>query len=418
VGTLRSRDELTALHGLLTAAMADCDAPGADAADRQERQRLFRYRVAVRDALRGTLAESADPDTQAMADWLVGEGPNPLTPLGHSLDWRTSLHEEELEDFPDGGEGLTIRAITAGELPGYLDHLLGEDAHTAAPASPAPQSGPPVGKDWMDEVLGLARPVAGRAPERYVAPHPVVPTRPRSAPVHASRTHAAPGRDRIWLDVPYCDKDIAKQRGAIWDPVRGSWYAPRPGMSTLAPWLQLPEVIAGEDRTLGQGLFVDLIPRTSWFTNVRSAVSERDWFRIRKMVYRRAMYRCEACGATEDKAAEQSLECHERFSYRARLGEASGLQALRRLICLCSACHRVTHFGHTSLAGDQTEQAVMAHLIAVTGMNTRQAREHVEAAFRLWASRSEREWVVNLSLITDAGIGTRQAGKEDAAWAS
>lgn len=386
--TLRSRDELEALRGLITAAMADCDAPGADAADREELARLTRFRAAVVDALREVHAESWHPDTRAMANWLAGEGPNPLTPLGHSVDWRTSLPEES----PDA-------APTAG--------------------------------NWMNGVLALAQPVAGRAPERYVRPHPVTPVprtpaRPVSAPraanpVHTGppmRTHAVPERDRIWLDVSYGEHEAAKRRGAVWDPVHRSWYALRPGIAALAPWSRLPEVLPGEDRTLGQGLFVDLIPSTSWFTNVRSAVSGRDWFRLRNMVYRRAGHRCEACGAGEDKAAGRYLECHERWFYRVRPGVASDVQVLRRLICLCSCCHATTHFGHTSLAGDQAQQAAMTHLMVVTGMDAGQATAHVEEAFRLWASRSERDWTVDLSLIIDAGIAAGRPGKGDTQWAS
>jgi hypothetical protein len=136
------------------------------------------------------------------------------------------------------------------------------------------------------------------------------------------------------------------------------------------------------------------------------------------MVYRRAGQHCEACGGAPDKAAGRFLECHERFSYRARPAAASGMQVLRRLICLCSACHQVTHFGRTSLAGPQARQAAMAHLMAVTGMDAQRASAHVEHAFGLWASRSEREWAVDLSLITDAGIKIVRRGDGDSAWLS
>lgn len=395
--------------------MADCDAPGADAADRDEWQRLLRYQDAVQDAIRGVETVTWHPDTQAMADWLAGEGPNPVTVLGHSHGWRTTVAEE---GSPDGSEGLTIRAITAGDLPGYLDSLLGEDRHTAAPAAPA---GAPEGGDWMTEVLGLAKPVAGQAPAPYVPPHPVRPesrsTRPKARP--PVRTHAVPGRERIWIDVPHSEKDTAKQRGAIWDPVAGSWYAPRPGMTALEPWARLPEVLPGEDRTLGQGLFVDLIPSTSWFRNVRAGVSPRDWERIRQMVYRRAGMRCEACGAAKDKARRRWLECHERWAYRAPAGAGSGVQSLRRLICLCSDCHACTHWGHLAVTGGpEAEQAAFGHLMSVTGMSAQQAGEHVDAAFHLWTSRSEREWTADLSLITRMGIRAGKPENGDAAWAS
>lgn len=49
-----------------------------------------------------------------------------------------------------------------------------------------------------------------------------------------------------------------------------------PAMTRWAARPDVPEVLAGEDRTFGEGLFVDLVPRTCWFTNVRSAVSAQD----------------------------------------------------------------------------------------------------------------------------------------------
>jgi hypothetical protein len=66
-------------------------------------------------------------------------------------------------------------------------------------------------------------------------------------------------------------------------------------MAELEPWVgraPLPDVLVGEDRGFGDGLFVDLIPDSCWFTNVRSCVNQRDWDRLRRMVYRRAKDRC------------------------------------------------------------------------------------------------------------------------------
>lgn len=45
---------------------------------------------------------------------------------------------------------------------------------------------------------------------------------------------------RLWLDVPYREKDLAKGSGARWDPQARRWYAPRSGMRTLDQWLPSP----------------------------------------------------------------------------------------------------------------------------------------------------------------------------------
>lgn len=47
--------------------------------------------------------------------------------------------------------------------------------------------------------------------------------------------------DRIWLNVPYREKDAAKAAGAWWDPTARCWYAPREGMTTLDRWRPTPQ---------------------------------------------------------------------------------------------------------------------------------------------------------------------------------
>ncbi|MEU9426232.1 DUF5710 domain-containing protein [Streptomyces sp. NPDC048342] len=207
--------------------------------------------------------------------------------------------------------------------------------------------------------------------------------------------------DRIWLDVPYAEKDEAKKAGAFWDPAAKRWYAPRRGMTALQPWAAAPDVpdlLPGEDRTLGQGLFVDLVPSSCWFTNVRSCVAPSDWERLRRMITRRAGMRCEACGAGEARTAQRWLEAHERWVY----DDAARVQRLKRLICLCTDCHTVTHYGYAQVRG--LEAKAFAHLVKVTGMSRAEARRHINMAFTLWDVRSATTWTLDLSILTDAGI--------------
>ncbi|MCI0385722.1 DUF5710 domain-containing protein [Streptomyces sp. CNQ085] len=186
--------------------------------------------------------------------------------------------------------------------------------------------------------------------------------------------------ERIWLDVAYAEKDWAKQAGARWDPAARRWYAPRAGMPALQPWAaasDVPELLPGEDRGLGSGLFVDLIPSSCWFTNVRSCVAPKDWERLRRMITRRAGMRCEACGAGEERTTRRWLEAHERWVY----DDALRVQRLRRLICLCTDCHTVTHFGYAQVRG--LEAQAFAHLVKVTAMTLAAASRHIETAFAL-----------------------------------
>ncbi|MFJ2093325.1 DUF5710 domain-containing protein [Streptomyces sp. NPDC087901] len=206
---------------------------------------------------------------------------------------------------------------------------------------------------------------------------------------------------RTWLDVSYQEKDEAKATGARWDGAARRWYAPPGKESALSKWTaspDVPDLLPGEDRTLGQGLFVDLVPRSCWFTNVRSCVAPKDWERLRRMITRRAGMKCEACGASEDRNVKRWLEAHERWTF----DDQKLTQTLRRLICLCTDCHTVTHFGFAQVRGI-ADQA-LAHLVKVTGMTKGQAMQHIDAAFGVWEARSGRDYALDLSVLTDAGV--------------
>jgi hypothetical protein len=137
-------------------------------------------------------------------------------------------------------------------------------------------------------------------------------------------------------------------------------------------------------------LSIELIPATSWFTNVRSAVSEAEWKRLRQGCYRKAGYRCEVCGG---RGEQWPVEAHEVFEYVLESG--GHVQRLLRLIALCPLCHKVKHFGLARVNGEQ-EQAGQ-HLMRVNGWTRQQAYDHVQAAFALWEERSQQPWTLDLS---------------------
>jgi hypothetical protein len=176
-------------------------------------------------------------------------------------------------------------------------------------------------------------------------------------------------------------------------------------MTELQPWVgraPLPDVLDGEDRSFGGGLFVDLIPDSCWFTNVRSCVSQRDWDRLRRMVYRRAKDRCEACGAGRDPDVSKWLEAHERWEYH----DVTQTQRLKRIVCLCSFCHEVTHFGLACVR--ERDELALRHLMYVNRWSGRRAKRHIDDAFKVWEERCKRDWTLDLGLLHDAGIAVAE----------
>lgn len=199
----------------------------------------------------------------------------------------------------------------------------------------------------------------------------------------------------LWLDVPFAEKDAAKAAGARWNPDARLWYVSAPS-ERVRRWMRVPDPLPGEDRQFGTGLFVDLVPESCWFTNVRSCVAPADWDRLRKMVYRRAGQQCEICGS------KVQMEAHERWAF----DDAARTQRLMRLICLCKACHAATHFGLAQLQGRGVQ--ARAHLMTVNSWTDSQADDHIRAAFMLWRERSQFAWELDLSILTAAGIALRQ----------
>lgn len=207
---------------------------------------------------------------------------------------------------------------------------------------------------------------------------------------------------RIFLDVPFDDKAEAKRLGARWDGREKRWYAPSERVAaSCARWEakpDLPDLLPGEDRSFGEGLFVDLVPSSCWFTNVRSCISQADWERLRRMIIKRAGDRCEVCRVREDRDDERWLEAHERWDY----DEANQVQVLKRIICLCTDCHRTTHYGFAMINGDS--DWVFDFLMDITKMDATAANKHIDEAFKLWEERSKKVWELDLSILTDCDV--------------
>ncbi len=83
--------------------------------------------------------------------------------------------------------------------------------------------------------------------------------------------------------------------------------------------------------------------------NVRSCVTDTDWGGCAARSC--GGHRCEACRAPADRQGGRGLEVHERWSY----DEMTGVQALRRLVALCPACHTTTHYGLAEVTGRADE---------------------------------------------------------------
>ena len=199
-----------------------------------------------------------------------------------------------------------------------------------------------------------------------------------------------------YLSIPYSEKEEAKKHGARWDPKRKLWFAPKGEKELLDRWpLNNSPIIEliGEDREFGGNiLFVDLVPASCWFTNVRKCVHFSDWDRLRYFVYERANNQCECC------QAKAILEAHERWYFDTQ----NKIQKLMRIIALCESCHETTHMGLAQIRG--RGDIAIQHLMNVVGINKNEAKSQVDKAFKLWGDRNKFEWELDLTIITNSGI--------------
>jgi len=79
-----------------------------------------------------------------------------------------------------------------------------------------------------------------------------------------------------------------------------------------------------------------------------------------------------------------------------------GCRPPRRLVCLCTRCHRTTHFGFAEVTGHRPQ--AHAHLRAVNHWGVSDADAHIAMAARVWRARSAVDWSLDLSILTAAGV--------------
>lgn len=138
-------------------------------------------------------------------------------------------------------------------------------------------------------------------------------------------------------------------------------------------------------------LTIELVPKTSWFTNLRSELSKEQWDKIRNECYRKAKHKCEVCGG---RGSTHPVECHEIWHY----DDKRKIQRLDGVVALCPMCHACKHIGLSINRG--MEHECCAHLMRVNKLKTLQEAESmIDAAFETWDKRSRQSWTLDISIV-------------------
>jgi hypothetical protein len=142
-------------------------------------------------------------------------------------------------------------------------------------------------------------------------------------------------------------------------------------------------------------LTIELVPRSCWFSNLRSELSALDWKRLKIQTYQAAGWVCEICGG---KGKDWPVECHERWLY----DDLNHIQKLEGLIALCPACHEVKHIGLAEKRGHLPH--ARQHLAKINGISLADAMLYIEHSFEVWAQRSCHQWKLDISWLASQGI--------------
>jgi len=152
-------------------------------------------------------------------------------------------------------------------------------------------------------------------------------------------------------------------------------------------------------------LTAELVPKTAWYSNVRSNVTRAEWDVIRHQVYENAGHVCEVCGGVGNK---HPVECHEVWEY----DDETHIQKLARMVALCPACHSVKHLGRAKIVG--IYHLAMAQLRKVNGINDTEALEYAKQVFEQWAERSKHKWKLDIKCLSKYTSTIKKTGKNDA----
>ena len=149
-------------------------------------------------------------------------------------------------------------------------------------------------------------------------------------------------------------------------------------------------------------LTIEMIPSTLWNANLREFLTKTSWDKVRKESYDKADNKCEICGGQGVYGRGHPVECHELWSY----DDDNYIQKLEGVVSLCVLCHRVKHFGLSSLRGYR-EQCIK-HMMKVNEWDRHEVINYIEMENELHKNRSNYDWNIDLSWVNDKSLNFKK----------
>jgi hypothetical protein len=143
-------------------------------------------------------------------------------------------------------------------------------------------------------------------------------------------------------------------------------------------------------RVAGYRLTIELVPSTSWYSNLRNMAKPGVWDVIRRKAYADSGYRCSVCGY------EGKLFCHELWLY----DDGEHVQKLGGFVALCELCHMVKHIGYAGIFFENYS-GLIEHFKRVNNCSYGDFVLARAIAFDVWEERSRFNWVQDLGEYSD-----------------
>ena len=135
-------------------------------------------------------------------------------------------------------------------------------------------------------------------------------------------------------------------------------------------------------------LWGNLIPKGSFYANLRKVLTRNQWDSLRNLVYEKDFYKCFICGI-----AGVTLEAHEHWIY----DYERSIQKLYDVNALCKLCHLNTHLGQAIILtreGKLDFQELIKHWCNINEEEKVSFKSYQLEVFKLWNLRNQFEWKI------------------------
>lgn len=150
---------------------------------------------------------------------------------------------------------------------------------------------------------------------------------------------------------------------------------------------------------------VELVPRTAWWTNVRSHVTMSEWEKCKRYAKAKTGGVCIVCGDVgTNQGRRYAVEAHEIWAY----DDTRKIQTLVDIVPLCPRCHQCKHLGRSRATMDINQWTrLIQHFMDVNQMPEGLVEGYLMNVFDVWERRSEHKWELDVSFLEGIGVHVR-----------